>query len=259
MFKALPYAAVVLVVLSGCGDKKTDGDKSSTKEPPKASKPALTKMEIKDTKPGTGPAAANGDLLFMLYTGTLADGTMFDSTSKRANKPFTFTLGAGEVIKGWDKGLAGMKVGGKRTIGIPWAEGYGEQGSGETIPPKSDLYFDVELLDLVKANEQEYIDLTTVKPGSGREAKNGDTVTVNYVGTLVGGEVFDEKFKTKTTTFKLGDKKIREFFQMGVRGMKKGGERKVRVPPTVGFGPMGGPNVEGNQILYYDIKLVDLK
>ncbi|HEY0865765.1 MAG TPA: FKBP-type peptidyl-prolyl cis-trans isomerase [Fimbriimonas sp.] len=260
MAKAFPIAAALVLALAGCNEQ---AEKPKPAEPPqepsKPSKPALQKLEITDAVPGEGPAAAVGDTLFMLYTGKLGDDTVFDSTSKRDNAPFSFTLGQGAVIKGWDEGLVGMKVGGKRTLGIPWQMAYGEGGNPPTIPPKADLYFDVELLDLVKEGEEDVIERTTVKPGSGREAKDGDVVTVNYVGTLVGGSVFDEKFKTKPYTFTLGDKKVRDFFQIAVRGMKKGGERKVRVAPEAGFGPMGGPNVEGSQILYYTVKLVDIK
>jgi len=79
------------------------------------------------------------------YTGTLTDGTKFDSSVDRG-EPFTFNLGAGEVIEGWDKGFAGMKVGGKRKLTIPSDMAYGERGAGASIPPNSTLIFEVELL-----------------------------------------------------------------------------------------------------------------
>jgi FKBP-type peptidyl-prolyl cis-trans isomerase FkpA len=81
------------------------------------------------------------------YTGWLADGTKFDSSLDR-NQPFSFPLGAGQVIKGWDEGIAGMKVGGKRTLIIPPALGYGARGAGNVIPPNATLKFQVELLDV---------------------------------------------------------------------------------------------------------------
>jgi FKBP-type peptidyl-prolyl cis-trans isomerase len=79
------------------------------------------------------------------YTGTLEDGTKFDSSLDRG-QPFQFILGTGMVIKGWDVGIVGMKVGGKRRLAIPPAMGYGEKGAGSSIPPNAALYFDVELL-----------------------------------------------------------------------------------------------------------------
>jgi FKBP-type peptidyl-prolyl cis-trans isomerase len=81
------------------------------------------------------------------YTGTLVDGTKFDS-SKDRNKPFSFKLGAGRVIKGWDEGVEGMKIGGTRKLVIPAQLGYGARGAGSTIPPNATLIFEVELLDL---------------------------------------------------------------------------------------------------------------
>jgi FKBP-type peptidyl-prolyl cis-trans isomerase len=84
-------------------------------------------------------------LVAVVYTGTLEDGTKFDSSLDRG-QPFQFILGTGMVIKGWDVGIVGMKVGGKRRLAIPPAMGYGEKGAGSSIPPNAALYFDVELL-----------------------------------------------------------------------------------------------------------------
>ncbi len=108
-------------------------------------------LKIDDTKVGTGAEAVAGKKVFVHYTGWLYEGgnkgKKFDSSLDRG-KPFSFPLGAGMVIKGWDQGVAGMKVGGKRTLIIPSALGYGARGAGSDIPPNSDLIFDVELLDV---------------------------------------------------------------------------------------------------------------
>lgn len=93
---------------------------------------------------GTGAEAVPGKTVSVHYTGTLTDGTKFDSSRDR-NEPFNFPLGGGRVIKGWDEGVAGMKVGGKRKLTIPPTQGYGEQDMGK-IPPNSTLLFDVELM-----------------------------------------------------------------------------------------------------------------
>jgi len=105
----------------------------------------VTKLVIKDTKVGTGAEAKAGQSVTVNYTGYLTDGTKFDS-SLDSGTPFTFNLGAGEVIKGWDEGVEGMKVGGTRTLTIPPAMGYGDQGAGGVIPPGATLFFEVELL-----------------------------------------------------------------------------------------------------------------
>lgn len=103
-------------------------------------------LMIEDKITGTGEKAQKGDELLVHYTGRLQNGQVFDSSVGR--EPFRFTLGAGYVIKGWDEGLVGMRVGGKRTLTIPPEMGYGPTGSGP-IPPNATLVFDVELVDIL--------------------------------------------------------------------------------------------------------------
>jgi len=98
-----------------------------------------------DIKVGTGATAAAGQTVTVHYTGWLTNGKKFDSSVDR-NEPFQFGLGQHQVIKGWDEGVAGMKVGGKRQLHIPAALAYGDRGAGGVIPPGADLIFDVELL-----------------------------------------------------------------------------------------------------------------
>jgi FKBP-type peptidyl-prolyl cis-trans isomerase FkpA len=114
----------------------------------------VTELIKKDTKVGTGEEAAVGKAVEVHYTGWLYDpnaadnkGAKFDSSRDRGT-PFSFLLGAGRVIKGWDKGVAGMKVGGQRTLIIPAEMAYGARGAGNVIPPNSALIFDVELIGL---------------------------------------------------------------------------------------------------------------
>ena len=105
----------------------------------------VSELKSEDIKVGTGDEAVVGKKVTVNYSGTLTDGTKFDSSYDR-NIPFDFTLGAGEVIRGWDLGVAGMKVGGKRKLTIPPSLGYGEAGAGDVIPPNATLIFEVELL-----------------------------------------------------------------------------------------------------------------
>ena len=104
-------------------------------------------LEYWDTKPGTGAVAQSGQHVKVDYTGWLTNGKKFDS-SVGTGKPFEFTLGAGQVIKGWDEGVAGMKVGGKRQLRIPPDLAYGAKGYPGVIPPNSTLIFDVHLVDV---------------------------------------------------------------------------------------------------------------
>ena len=113
----------------------------------------ISTLQATDVKPGSGAEARQGMTVRVHYTGWLYDpatadhkGKKFDS-SKDSGSPFDFRLGAGEVIEGWDKGVAGMKVGGTRVLTIPPAMGYGSRGAGGVIPPNATLLFEVELLE----------------------------------------------------------------------------------------------------------------
>ena len=126
--------------MAGCGDS--------------AERTSVTQLTRQDARIGTGAEAQRGRAVTVHYTGWLYDesrpdrkGTKFDSSRDR-NEPFSFNLGAGDVITGWDEGVAGMKVGGQRTLTIPPNMGYGSRGAGGVIPPDATLLFDVELLDV---------------------------------------------------------------------------------------------------------------
>jgi len=119
---------------------------NTSKNPTKPNMNNTAELKIEDVKVGTGPAAKAGDLVTVNYTGTFADGTKFDSSFDR-NQPFSFVLGAGNVIQGWDQGVAGMQVGGTRKLVIPPALGYGANDYAG-IPGNSTLYFTVDLLKI---------------------------------------------------------------------------------------------------------------
>ena len=147
-FLFLASVVGILSVFTAC--KGSDSSPSSATGETGLS--SITTLQVTDVKVGTGADATNGKTVTVHYTGWLynqaaADhhGTKFDSSRDR-NQPFPFLLGAGQVIKGWDQGVAGMKVGGQRTLTIPPSLGYGSTGAGGVIPPNATLVFDVELL-----------------------------------------------------------------------------------------------------------------
>ncbi len=147
MRKTLFFIAIVALaataVLAQSSSSKPDNS-APTKVTGKSTK-AAGGLEYWDIKVGDGPTAVAGQTVTVNYTGWLTNGKKFDSSLDRG-EPFKFSLGRGQVIKGWDEGVAGMKVGGKRQLRIPPELGYGDRGAGGVIPPNATLIFDVELL-----------------------------------------------------------------------------------------------------------------
>jgi FKBP-type peptidyl-prolyl cis-trans isomerase FkpA len=140
---AVCAAALAFVVVTGCASSEEEMADSG-----------ITALQIEDVTPGTGAEATKGQTVRVHYTGWLYDvaagdkrGRQFDS-SKDRDEPFEFRLGSGEVITGWDEGVAGMRVGGTRILTIPPAMGYGASSAGDVIPGNATLVFEVELLDV---------------------------------------------------------------------------------------------------------------
>jgi FKBP-type peptidyl-prolyl cis-trans isomerase len=243
--------AALAVLLAGCGGPaKTPNQKPTFKE-----------LSHEVLAPGKGELTlAKDDTAIMLYRGTLLDGTEFDSNTN-GGMPFAFRVGGGTVIKAWDEGFIGMKAGEKRKLMVPSAMGYGPAGSGK-IPPNADLTFEVELLGIVKNGEDDLYDAKDLKTGTGPEAKAGDTVEIHYVGKYLNGKEFDNsRTRGKTASFKVGSSgpgAAIPGIDDGVRGMRVGGKRTLRVPPALMFGAGGSPNIQGNQMADFEVDLISV-
>jgi FKBP-type peptidyl-prolyl cis-trans isomerase len=142
---ALLLGLAAFALVSG----RAQTDNSSPTKVTGKPKSTASGLQYWDITVGTGAAASSGKTVKVHYTGWLTNGKKFDSSVDRG-MPFSFKLGAGQVIKGWDEGVAGMKIGGKRQLRIPPDLGYGAQGAAGVIPPNAILIFDVELLDVTK-------------------------------------------------------------------------------------------------------------
>lgn len=256
------FVATLLLVagmhpLTGC-QAYTDGEEAMNSIKVEADAKEVEKgLKYKDTVPGDGVEAKPGMAITVHYTGMLmSNGKKFDSSLDRG-EPFTINLGAGEVITGWDKGLVGLKVGGKRRLYIPSEMGYGVRGAGRDIPPNADLVFDVELkkaegkpweeikvpADAVKtASGLRYVD---TKAGTGETAVAGKKVTVHYLGALQkNGKKFDASLdRDEPFQFPLGAGRVIKGWDEGVAGMKVGGKRTLYIPASLGYGERGAGRV----------------
>jgi len=239
-------------------------------------------LQYEDIVTGQGAEAKSGQDVSVHYSGWLyskdangqwAKGEKFDS-SKDRNEPFEFELDGGMVIRGWDEGVQGMKVGGTRVLVIPPQLGYGARGAGGVIPPNATLLFEVELLGVSggsEAAEPVGLNLQTtnsglqyedVVHGDGAQANAGHRVSVHYTGWLYKngqrGKKFDSsKDRGQPFRFHLDGGEVIGGWDEGVQGMKVGGTRILVIPPELGYGAHGaGGVIPPNATLIFEVELL---
>ena len=260
-FKGRQWFTVLLlaslsVFMAACGEELTTHESG---------------LKFRDEVIGTGESPEPGDTVVVHYTGTLdSNGNKFDSSRDRG-QPFSFSIGRGQVIKGWDIGVMSMKVGGKRVLVIPAALGYGERGAGADIPPNATLRFDVELLDIVRpwpqddqlkvqrtASGLQYIQYSQ---GSGAQAKKGQTVAVHYSGYLEDGRMFDSsRTRGEPIEFQLGAGQVIKGWDEGIALMSPGAKLKLIIPASLGYGNAGaGGVIPPGATLILDVELMSAR
>ena len=216
-----------------------------------------------------------GDNVVVPYTGYFEDGKIFDSSVRRG-EPITFTLGKGQVIKGWEEGISLLAKGEKARLIIPYNLAYGENGRPPAIPPKANLIFDVELVDVHKQITAIPFDTKgkdTIKTASGlkyiivqkaeknaKKAENGKMVKVHYTGYFKDGRIFDSSVQRgQPFSFKIGGGMVIKGWDEGVALMKVGEKFRFIIPYQLAYGENGYPGVIPPKTdLIFDIELLEV-
>ena len=246
-------------------DTAVDGA-SGTTEPAKTEEPkvtlpkvAPTKLVITDITDGEGVGAAAGDLIAVHYVGVLSsDGTRFDGNF--GSSPFSLTLGKGQVIKGWDEGLLGMKAGGMRQLDIPADLAYGDSGSGDVIKPGAALSFVVEMVGIIPATDPADEPQLTIAgaaasstlqskdliEGKGDAIAAGDTVALHIVAYRgdTGEKITSTWPEGAPVSLTLEEGGSLPGIIKGVPGMKVGGRRQMTIPFADAFGAEGNTEMK---------------
>jgi len=231
-------------------------------------------LKYKVIETANGQQVMQGDKVSVHYVGKLIDGKQFDSSRDR-NVPFEFKVGAGQVIRGWDEGLALLKVGDKAVLTIPPAIGYGAQEMG-AIPANSTLVFDIEVMGtktpkkIVAYDVKGKDTLTTasglryikIAEGSGAQAENGKTVDVHYTGYLLDGKVFDSSIeRDEPISFPLGKGMVIKGWEEGIALMKVGDKMRMIIPSDLAYGSrsVGNGLIPEFSTLIFDVELMGVK
>lgn len=227
---------------------------------------------------GSGEKPEPGGIVEVHYTGTLEDGTKFDSSYDRG-EPIQFALGQGQVIPGWDEGISLLNVGDKARLVIPPDLAYGERGAGGVIPPNATLIFEVELVSVQPPpppppeapTEVEEADYTTTdsglkyydfEEGTGESPETGQGVSVHYTGWLEDGTMFDSSLtRGQPFEFQVDVGQVIPGWDEGVASMKVGGKRQLVIPSDLAYGEQGagGGIIPPNATLVFEVELLEVK
>ena len=254
---------------SGQASQDTDKKKEMTK--------TESGLKYRDIKEGTGEPPTKGHTCVVHYTGWLwvngAKGEKVDSSVDRG-VPYSFHVGEGEMIKGWDEGVLSMRgpgpldrenrVSGKRELLIPPDLAFGARGAGGRVPPNATLFYEIELLEIWEKLENglEYYD---TKIGTGAEPKPGQTCSMHYTGWLwkdnAKGKKFDSSADGDPYPFALGKHEVIKGWEEAAATMKVGGKRKVLIPPKLGYGDrgFGGGVIPPKATLFFDLELMKVR
>lgn len=293
---ALLLATAAAAVIVACGDDDEDvpGDDGGgtaitihtlqpiTDEAPEIDAEFTTLasgLQFATIADGEGAQPLAGDLVTVNYSGWLLDGPLFDS-SLRSGQPFSFVLGQGSVIQGWDQGVPLMEVGGVYRLIIPPELGYGSAGSGASIPPDSTLVFDISVVSTQKVQitpaptaqptvnstpppitvepvtTESGLQFFTISEGLGDVPAPGSTVTLDYTGWVEGGGEFDSG---TGFSFAVGTGRVIPGFDEGVAMTKANGTYRLIIPPDIGYGAQGRPPYIGpDATLIFDITITSI-
>lgn len=223
---------------------------------------------------GSGAQPETGQVVSVHYTGWLEDGTEFDSSI--GGTPFQFAIGQGQVISGWDEGLALLQVGGKARLIIPSELAYGDSGAGGLIPPGATLIFDVELLDILPGSpdsptavdESDYtvtdsgLKYYDLQPGEGQSPDEGNLVIFHYTLWLQDGTKLGTSIdRGQPIPYVLGSGDLVPGFEEGLATMQVGGIRQLVIPPELGYGETGagGGQIPPNATLIFEVEVLEVQ
>jgi len=275
--KKLTLVAVLgwmMLVATKCNDK-TAGDAAEGNAAVAKTDTITTSTGLKYIiwKKGSGAQAEKGDKVSVHYAGRLLDGSPFDNSYDRG-QPFSFPLGGGRVIKGWDEGLAYMGVGDSATLIIPAQLGYGSVDRPK-IPANSTLIFDIQVMDVKKVMQPKPYDVTgldTIATGTGlryirlnktdgTQAKAGSTVAVHYTGYMKDGSIFDSSVsRGEPISFPLGVGRVIKGWDEGISYLKVGEKARLLIPYQLAYGEHGaGSMIPPRTDLIFDVELVEVK
>ena len=212
-------------------------------------------LQKEDIVVGEGTEIKIGDTLVVNMIESLEDGTVITNTYE-SNSPIE--LSTNDEIEGLKEGLEGMKVGGKRKITIPYQDAFGSTGSTPTIPARSNMIYEIEILEITEPKGIRY---EITKEGDGNIVTKTDKVSVHYTGTLLDGTKFDSSVDRGTPfEFTLNNNEVIKGWDLGVEGMKVGEKRTVTIPYYLAYGVMGNsPTIPPRATLVFEIELIEIK